>query len=64
MQPTLAILNAGGARQPGQPVCAQGTDGGFPNSLIRDAAGNLYGTATLGGDPTCGCVVVFKIALE
>jgi uncharacterized repeat protein (TIGR03803 family) len=39
-----------------------GTDGESPNpDLIRDAAGNLYGTTFLGGDPTCHCGVVFKI---
>lgn len=26
-----------------------------------DKDGNLYGTATQGGDPHCGCGVVFKI---
>jgi uncharacterized repeat protein (TIGR03803 family) len=26
-----------------------------------DAAGNLYGTAYVGGDPTCGCGTVFKL---
>jgi len=39
-----------------------GTEGGYPNdSLVGDEAGNLYGTATSGGDPTCSCGVVFKI---
>lgn len=47
-----------------------GTDGGGPNSdLIRDAAGNLYGTTLWGGTGKCviyaqnfpGCGVVFKI---
>ena len=44
-----------------------GTDGGGPNrDLIKDAAGNLYGTTVYGGDlssPLCpnGCGVVFKI---
>jgi uncharacterized repeat protein (TIGR03803 family) len=42
-------------------------DGGHPAAgVIRDAAGNLYGTASLGGDPNCGvessgCGVVFKL---
>jgi uncharacterized repeat protein (TIGR03803 family) len=41
---------------------AWGTDGAFPWApLVRDAAGNLYGTATQGGDPLCDCGVVFKI---
>jgi uncharacterized repeat protein (TIGR03803 family) len=44
-----------------------GTDGGKPfASLVQDAAGNLYGTASIGGRlhrcfPTAGCGVVFKI---
>ena len=44
------------------------TDGGSPaDALIRDAAGNLYGTASVGGRMLCtgghkrGCGVVFKI---
>jgi uncharacterized repeat protein (TIGR03803 family) len=42
-------------------------DGAFPRELIRDAAGNLYGTAYEGGDRNCtygpagGCGVVFKL---
>jgi uncharacterized repeat protein (TIGR03803 family) len=43
-------------------------DGGFPVAgVIRDAAGNLYGTTEDGGDlncqpnPTYGCGVVFKL---
>lgn len=43
-----------------------GADGAFPFAgLIKDAAGNLYGTAAYGGDASCnpphGCGVVFKI---
>jgi len=45
-----------------------GADGGNPFSgLVRDADGNLYGTATYGGDPSCyngyfyGCGVVFRV---
>src|ERR1700733_10416202 len=42
------------------------TDGGGPDSgLIRDTAGNLYGTTQSGGDLTChppgGCGVVFQL---
>lgn len=45
------------------------TDGGVPYSgLISDAAGNLYGTTTMGGDLNCindddqpGCGTVFRI---
>jgi uncharacterized repeat protein (TIGR03803 family) len=44
----------------------RGPDGGIPLAgLIRDAAGNLYGTTSSGGDLTCsgggGCGVVFRI---
>ena len=46
-----------------------GTDGAFPlyESLIRDSAGNLYGTTLYGGDLSCnsygyGCGVVFKLS--
>jgi len=43
-----------------------GADGAFPLAgLIRDAAGNLYGTTEYGGDLTCnsgvGCGTVFKV---
>ena len=42
-----------------------GTDGGFPvfGYLVRDAAGNLYGTTDSGGSSACtnGCGVVFKV---
>jgi uncharacterized repeat protein (TIGR03803 family) len=46
-----------------------GTDGGVANSaLVRDQAGNLYGTAEEGGDinfsncnPPQGCGTIFKI---
>ncbi len=39
-----------------------GTDGALPSgSMVLDAAGNLYGTTRLGGDPTCTCGTVFKI---
>jgi uncharacterized repeat protein (TIGR03803 family) len=46
-----------------------GADGGNPGSLIRDAAGNLYGTAYAGGakSSTCQfgtCGVVFKLSLS
>lgn len=39
-------------------------DGANPNGgLVRDAEGNLYGTASGGGDPSCyqGCGTVFKL---
>src|SRR5450755_2194705 len=46
-----------------------GADGGNPAAgLVRDAAGNFYGTTAAGGDLSCtgfpdylGCGVVFKI---
>ena len=43
-----------------------GAEGGNPYSgVIRDAAGNLYGTTLIGGDLTCnnglGCGIVFKL---
>lgn len=43
-----------------------GADGAWPSAgLVMDSAGNLYGTATLGGDLNCGqglgCGTVFKI---
>jgi uncharacterized repeat protein (TIGR03803 family) len=28
-----------------------------------DQHGDIYGTTTAGGDPTCNCGVVFKITL-
>jgi uncharacterized repeat protein (TIGR03803 family) len=31
------------------------------DGVIRDAAGNLYGTTGFGGDRTCACGVVFKL---
>jgi uncharacterized repeat protein (TIGR03803 family) len=40
-----------------------GSDGGAPDSLLLDAAGNLYGTAANGGQCNhTGCGTVFKIA--
>ena len=36
-----------------------GSDGNYPNSLISDSAGNLYGTASGGGSGTGG--VVFEL---
>jgi len=46
-----------------------GTDGAYPYTAVAlDSAGNVYGTASLGGDLTCGlnpvpqgCGVVFKL---
>lgn len=40
-----------------------GADGGFPlGGLVRDARGNLYGTASEGGDSCCNYGVVFKLS--
>lgn len=41
-----------------------GSDGGNPvGEIAFDSAGNLYGAATYGGDPSCdsGCGVVYKL---
>jgi uncharacterized repeat protein (TIGR03803 family) len=42
--------------------CSDGA--GSVSGLIGDSSGNLYGTTTQGGNPTCGngCGVVFKLA--
>ena len=40
-----------------------GSDGGFPTTtLVFDAAHNLYGTTTAGGDPGCDCGVAFELS--
>ena len=37
-------------------------DGALPSAgLVRDAAGNLYGTTTYGGESPCGCGTLFKV---
>jgi uncharacterized repeat protein (TIGR03803 family) len=38
-------------------------DGSGPNSVIRDSAGNVYGTALIGGNGPCvgGCGLVFEL---
>src|ERR1700694_158632 len=41
-----------------------GADGALPFAgVIRDSSGNLYGTASAGGNPACmgGCGVIFKL---
>ncbi len=47
-----------------------GADGGGPSALIRDSAGTLYGTTSVGGDLRCqslnapGCGTVFKLGTD
>jgi uncharacterized repeat protein (TIGR03803 family) len=42
-----------------------GEDGGGPmGGVTFDRSGNLYGTASGGGDPSCQCGVVFKMTLS
>ncbi|HLW89114.1 MAG TPA: choice-of-anchor tandem repeat GloVer-containing protein [Terriglobales bacterium] len=42
---------------------AEGTDGGYPTStLVFDAAGNMYGTTSMGGLPACDCGTVFELS--
>lgn len=36
------------------------TNGALPNLPTQGSDGNFYGTAQLGGDPTCKCGVVYK----
>jgi uncharacterized repeat protein (TIGR03803 family) len=37
--------------------------GYYPGAgVVRDQAGNLYGTTLYGGDPLCGCGVVYRLA--
>jgi len=40
-----------------------GSDGGYASAgVVIDNTGNLYGTTFAGGDPNCGCGVVYKLA--
>ena len=39
-----------------------GLDGGDPMGLVMDKSGSLYGTTFNGGDSTCRCGTVFKVA--
>jgi len=39
------------------------SDGSGPlGTLVFDSTGNLYGTTSAGGDPGCGCGVVFRLS--
>ncbi len=39
-----------------------GNDASFPTStLVFDPAGNLYGTSSTGGNPSCDCGTIFKL---
>jgi uncharacterized repeat protein (TIGR03803 family) len=41
----------------------QAVNGDEPSSgVVMDSAGNLYGTTIAGGDASCDCGVVFKLA--
>ena len=40
-----------------------GTHGFEPNAgVVMDKAGNLYGTTDYGGDPYCGCGIIYKLS--
>jgi uncharacterized repeat protein (TIGR03803 family) len=40
-----------------------GSDGGYASAgVVIDNTGNLYGTTFAGGDPNCGCGVVYRLA--
>lgn len=59
------VLNTA-ARQ-AKVVSLDGSDGSVPRAgLLRDGSGNIYGTASIGGDVACyppnGCGTVFKIS--
>ena len=42
---------------------AGGTDGANPIAgVVRDNAGNIYGTTPVGGSPVCQCGTVFKVS--
>jgi len=34
----------------------------YPEDLVQDASGNLYGTTFNGGNPACGCGTVFRLS--
>jgi uncharacterized repeat protein (TIGR03803 family) len=61
---TVYVVNRTGKETPLY-MFAGPPDGAYPQNdlLVQDAAGNLYGTTELGGDPSCagGCGTVFKL---
>jgi uncharacterized repeat protein (TIGR03803 family) len=66
---TVFKLSPGGAEKVLYSFAGFDTDGAGPNSLIRDTAGNFYGTTAIGGnanvavcDPTTGCGTIFKLS--
>lgn len=34
----------------------------YPEDLVQDSSGNLYGTTINGGNPACGCGTVFRLS--
>src|ERR1043166_9012212 len=49
-------------RKPSSIHLPGGTDGSLPlGGVVFDENGNIYGTASNGGDPTCQCGVVYKL---
>jgi uncharacterized repeat protein (TIGR03803 family) len=62
----LAMPDAAGAARDHTPSLVYNfkaeADGQWPGSLVPDGAGNLYGITNVGGDPTCACGTIFKIA--
>ncbi len=59
---TIFEVSAGGKYGVAHNFGGSSHDGSDPvGGVIADAAGNLYGTTTLGGDDTCGCGIVFKL---
>jgi len=62
----LSPDGAGGWKESVLHMFTLGADGGWPNSLIMDASGNLYGTTYYGGYnlgrcTSYGCGVVFRL---
>ena len=65
IDPQAAGPGKGGGAGFGVDHAFKGPDGAIPTAaLIQDAAGNLYGTTSAGGNSNCagGCGVVFKLS--